>query len=75
MGGIYYDNKNVVTKAHFNFTSGVSYQFKNKKNLEFSIGPQFSFDVTKVFKSDLDKRKYFLYTGIDARILFEKKTK
>ena len=75
MGGIYYDNKDVVTKAHFNFTSGVSYQFKNKKNLEFSIGPQFSFDVTKVFKSDLDKRKYFLYTGIDARIFFEKKTK
>ena len=75
MGGIYYDNKDFVTKAHFNFTSGVSYQFKNKKNLEFSIGPQFSFDVTKVFKSDLDKRKYFLYTGIDARIFFEKKTK
>jgi len=75
MGGIYYDNKDFVTKAHFNFTSGVSYQFKNKKNLEFSIGPQFSFDMTKVFKSDLDKRKYFLYTGIDARIFFEKKTK
>ena len=75
MGGIYYDNKDLVTKAHFNFTSGVSYQFKNKKSLEFSIGPQFSFDITKVFKSDLDKRKYFLYTGIDARIFFEKKTK
>jgi len=75
MGGIYYDNKDVVTKAHFSFTSGISYQFKNKRNLEFSIGPQFSFDITKVFKSDLDKRKYFLYTGIDARIFFEKKTK
>lgn len=75
MGGIYYYNKNFVTKTHFNFISGISYQFNNKKNLEFSIGPQFTFDVTKVFKSDLDKRKYFLYTGIDARVFFEKKKK
>ena len=75
MGGIYYHNKDLVTKAHFNFISGISYQFKNKKNLEFSVGPQFVFDVTKVFKSDLDKRKYFLYTGIDARVFFQKKKK
>jgi hypothetical protein len=74
-GGIYYHNKDLVTRTHFNFISGISYQFKNKKNLEFSIGPQFSFDVSEVFKTDLDKRKYFLYTGIDARIFFEKKKK
>ncbi len=74
-GGIYYLNKDLVTKAHFNFISGISYQFKNKKNLEFSIGPQFSFDVSKIFKSELDKRKYFLYTGIDARVFFERKKK
>ncbi len=43
--------------------------------MDFSIGPQVSFDVSKVFKSDLDKRKYLLYTGIDARVFFEKKKK
>lgn len=75
LGGIYYHNKDLVTKTHFNFISGISYQFKNKSDLLFSVGPQFSFDVTKVFKSDLDKRKYFLYTGIDARLFFEKKKK
>ncbi len=75
MGGIYYHNKNLITKTHFNFISGISYQFRNSKNLEFSVGPQFSFDVTKVFKSDLDKRKYFLYTGLDARVFFDRKGK
>jgi hypothetical protein len=75
MGGIYYHIKDQITKAHFNFISGISYQFRNAKNLEFSVGPQFSFDVTKVFKSDLDKRKYFLYTGLDARVFFQKKKK
>jgi hypothetical protein len=74
-GGIYYHNKDLVTRVHLNFTSGISYQFKNKKSLEFSIGPQFSFDVSEAFKSDLDKRKYFLYTGIDARVFFETKKK
>ena len=74
MGGIYYHNKDLITKTHFSFMSGVSYQFRNK-NLEFSLGPQFSFDVTNVFKSDLDKRKYFFYSGIDARVFFDKKEK
>jgi hypothetical protein len=74
-GGIYYHNKDLITKTQFNFFTGISYQFKNKKSLEFSIGPQVSFDVSKVFKSDLDKRNYFLYTGIDARVFFEKKKK
>ena len=73
MGGVYYHNKDLVTKAHFNFISGISYQFKNKKNLAFIIGPQFSFDVTKAFRTDLDRRKYFLYTGIGANMFFEKK--
>ena len=71
-GGSYYHDKDLVRKTQFNFITGISYQFKNKKSLEFSIGPQVSFDVSKVFKSDMDKRNYFLYTGIDARIFFEK---
>ena len=74
-GGVYYHNKDLVTKTHFNFISGVSYQFKTKRSLEFAIGPRFSFDVTEVFKSDLDKRKYLLFTGIGATIFFEKKKK
>jgi outer membrane protein with beta-barrel domain len=73
MGGIYYYDEDVVTKTHFNFISGIAYQFGNTKTVTFSVGPQFSFDVTKVFKSDLDKRKYFLYTGIDARVFFDRK--
>ena len=74
-GGVYYHNKELVTKTHFNFISGISYQFKTKRSLEFAIGPRFSFDITEVFKSDLDKRKYLLFTGIGAAMFFEKKKK
>jgi len=74
-GGVYYHNKDLVTKTHFNFISGISYQFRGKKNLEFVIGPQFSFDMTEVFKSNLDKRKYLLFTGVGATIFFDKKKK
>ena len=38
-GGIYYHNKDLVTRTHFNFTSGISYQFKNKKSLGIQHRP------------------------------------
>jgi Outer membrane protein beta-barrel domain len=75
LGGIYYYNKNLFTKTHFNVISGLSYHLSGTKNIEWSIGPELSFDVSKAFKSDLDKRKYFLYMGIDASVYFKKKKK
>jgi hypothetical protein len=75
LGGIYYSDKSLIQKAHFNIVSGLSYQFGINKNVRFSLGPQVSFDLTKVFKSEFDHRKYFLFTGINAGVFFEKKRK
>jgi hypothetical protein len=73
--GIYYHNNDLITKTHFNIIPGISYHFINPKGLEFAVGPQFSFDMTKAIKSDFDKRNYFLYAGIGASLFFEKKKK
>jgi hypothetical protein len=72
-GGIYFHDKSLFAKQHFNLVSGISYHFATAKKFEWSIGPQFSFDLSRIIKSDLDRRKYFLYGGIDSRIFFEKK--
>ena len=69
-GGIYYHNKNLFTKTHFNLLTGFSYHFSGVKKSEWSIGPIFSFDLDKTLNSELDTRKYFIYTGINANILF-----
>jgi hypothetical protein len=68
-GGIYRHDKSLFTKTHFNLISGFSYHVAG--NLEWSIGPQFSFDLTRIIKSNIDQRKYFLYAGIDTRIFFQ----
>lgn len=74
-GGIYYSNKNLIQKTHFNIVSGLSYQFGISRDIRVSLGPQFSFDLTKIFKSGFDERKYFLFTGINAGVFFDKKKK
>jgi len=73
-GGIYYHNKNVLHRTHINFSSGLSWHF-SKKQFECIIGPQFSFDLVRNINSDLDNRKYFIYSGLDAKIFLNKKKK
>jgi hypothetical protein len=65
----------LFTKTHFSLLTGLSYHFSPGKNFEWSLGPELSFDLTKTFKSELDKRKYFIYTGIKANIFFKGKKK
>jgi len=72
-GGIYFHNKSSFTRTHINLMAGLSYHFD--KGFEWSIGPQFYFDASKLMKNDFDKRKYFLYSGIDARMFIGKKKK
>jgi outer membrane protein with beta-barrel domain len=69
--GIYYQDNSLLTRMHFNLMGGIGYHVSTTKT-EFAIGPQFSFDLTKLINSDVDKRKYFLYVGLDTRIFFEK---
>jgi hypothetical protein len=74
-GGVYYHDKNLFTRTHFNFIFGLSYHVAVRENFEFKIGPEISFDLSRTFKTDIEKRKYFLYGGINASLFFEKKKK
>lgn len=73
-GGIYYHSKKVFNQWGISVTSGLAYH-RVTKNAELNIGPQFSMGLSKIIRTDLDKRKYFLYSGVDATILFGKKKK
>lgn len=68
--GIYYEAGSVLNRAHFNFLAGISYRFAKASGFELATGPQFSFDVSKLIQSNVDKRKYFLYIGLGTRIYF-----
>jgi hypothetical protein len=69
--GIYYQDNSLFTRMHFNLMAGTAYHVSTTKT-EFAIGPKFSFDLTKLINSDVDKRKYFLYVGLDTRLFFER---
>jgi len=73
-GGIYYHHNSSFTRTSMNFISGLSYHFGGK-NFKLAIGPRFSFNLNDIIKSDLDQRRYFLYSGLDANVIFEKNKK
>ncbi|HEY2721899.1 MAG TPA: outer membrane beta-barrel protein, partial [Chitinophagaceae bacterium] len=70
--GIYYHKNDQFAKGNISLLTGLSYHMV-KKGFEWNIGPQFSFQLNKIIKSDFDERKYFLYTGIEGTIFFGKK--
>jgi hypothetical protein len=72
--GVYYKNNNAHNKVHFALNSGVSLRFGRENKMQWSIGPEFSMDMTNVLKDDFILRnRYFMYGGVTARILFPRK--
>jgi hypothetical protein len=69
-GGIYYRDKNAFNKLHFNFMTGFSFRFGMKNKLQWSIGPEFSMDMSSIMRQDVfTKKRYLMYGGITGRIL------
>jgi hypothetical protein len=74
--GIYYKSSDAFNKLHISFLSGVSLRFGDKKKLQWSVGPEFSMDMTGLLKDDVIlKKRYLLYGGLTARVLFPGKKK
>jgi len=73
--GIYFHDESLLTKTHFNVISGISYHLAGVNGLEWSIGPQIFFDLSRIIKSDIDKRRYLIYAGIDTRFFLDTKKK
>jgi hypothetical protein len=73
--GIYYRNKNAFNKTHFNLSTGLSFRLKNKNGMEWVLGPEISFDMSKLINNPFDKKQYLLFGGINTKLFFTKKKK
>ncbi|MDP4265225.1 MAG: outer membrane beta-barrel protein [Bacteroidota bacterium] len=74
-GGIYYHDKKAFNKTHFNIGTGLSFRFKGKKETEWVLGPEISFDTRSLLDNAQDPKQYLLYGGIHTTVLFPKKKK
>lgn len=74
--GIYYKDKKAFNKLHLNVISGLSFRFGDKNKLQWSVGPEFSMDMTRLLKYDVIlKQRYLLYGGLTARFILPAKRK
>lgn len=71
-GGVYYKNDEAFNKTHFLVSTGLTYRFRPKMGVEWSVGPQMSFD-TRPLTDESGSRQYLLYTTINVRVLFAQK--
>jgi Outer membrane protein beta-barrel domain len=68
-GGVYYKAFSEINKLHFNLNTGLSIRFGNRSRMPWSLGPDLSFDMSKLMKQDpFTKKRYLLYGGISAKI-------
>lgn len=74
--GIYYKKSKAFNKLHLNVISGLSFRFGDKNKLQWSVGPEFSMDMTRLLEHDvIVKQRYLLYGGLTARFILPGKKK
>jgi hypothetical protein len=71
LGGIYYQDKKAFNKMHFDLGTGISFRFKTKNGSEWAIGPELSFDMSRLVKDD--NKQYLMFGGIHAKMFLPKK--
>lgn len=72
--GVYYKNSKAFNKVHFSLNSGISVRFGQENKLQWSIGPEFSMDMTRILSNDFILRnRYFMYGGVTARVMLPRK--
>jgi hypothetical protein len=72
--GIYYKNSSAFNKIHFGFQSGLSIRFGDARKLQWSVGPEFSMDMSGLMKKEyILRNRYFLYGGVTAKVLLPRK--
>jgi hypothetical protein len=75
-GGIYYKDKNAFRKFHMGVQTGLSVRLGKEKKVQWLVGPEFSFDLSRQMKQNVftDKR-YLFYGGITGRMFFDRRKK
>lgn len=67
-GGIYYHDMDAFNRFHLNFNTGFSLLFGGNRRWQWSIGPELSFDLTRIAKEAYDQKQHLFYGGLGARI-------
>lgn len=62
-GGVYYKDKDLFNKNHFDLTAGFSVRLNAGGRWQWSIGPQAGFDLTNLYLDKAEQDKEFLYYG------------
>ena len=68
---IYFSNNDALHKTQVQFLAGLSLKINSGKNTSLYIGPQFSYSLSSLFKSNNDF--HFVNYGVQAALLFHKK--
>jgi hypothetical protein len=74
-GGVYYHNSELFKKTHFSFLTGLALRFNKRNGMAWSIGPQWSIDMTRTVKEGFNKNRYLLAGYLEIRLLLPGKVK
>lgn len=72
--GIYFEDKNLVSKFNFNLQTGFSFSLLNKTNTPVKLGPLLQAGLTDILKSSNEK-KFVYYGGVRLQMLLGGKKK
>jgi len=70
--GYYYKNNSLFNKTQLGLNTGLFATLFSKQKNPLSIGPFFYYDVTHISSQGLYNKKHFVFTGLQAEILFGK---
>lgn len=71
LGGIYFKDRKAFSKWHYSLGTGISFRFAAKNSSELVIGPELSFDMSRLVKKD--NTQYLMFGGVNAKWFFPKK--
>jgi len=71
--GIYYQNKKLLNKTQFSFSTGFSWTIVNNKKAQWSLGPVANIHLNKLIDNPFENTGYLFFIGLRTGILFNQK--
>jgi len=71
--GIYYQNKKLLNKTQFSFSTGFSWTIANNKKVQWSVGPVANIHLNKLIDNPFENKRYLFFAGLRTGILFNQK--
>jgi hypothetical protein len=70
LGGVYYEGRKDVNKTQLALSTGFAFRFGSTNHMQWSIGPEFNLNTSKLFQNNYDKNTYPVYGGLNVQVLF-----